>query len=764
MRLMKLNSAAIADAYRVGGGFGSPLWHYRSLVADLDGDGAPEMVLVANSMARTFGAWPVPDPKTYLTVIALGGGAGTDVTASYLPGGSVAGWSRRTFARDLNGDGRQDFVFVMNREDGRLDVGPGGVFIKGSDNAVLLSGSGGYTVGRFSGDYWSHMAAIGDYDGDGLTDLVEGYFRDAAGQGGILRWEFDPASGSFVQSGTVAGVQASSAHMVGDWLVGNRVYPDLADIVAVNLVSGLVEPVLTRTPDYVTRTLTLWSGDVATMSLRQEGAFLVLENGIGETKPITVRGQAGFLAIQEDRDFYSLQPDGVSYRSLNRQDFHIYNATTRQIEQTLEAGFTEAIGYMNSFSVVDLNNDGNDDILFPNNKIYWSLPDGRIFISGFDLGARIADAEVKGILADNQTWTTLGAARIGGQLVLASVTAPFFGAPGAGYTPNYPLQFLGLDGFANDFGVVNAIELSFPIGDIIRHEAGLVGLELPGLHVGAQVYGMAADGMYRRVDVTPGGALAFVAGGAGDDLVAAQARDSVLLGGPGFDTALLEGVQADWRIGRLGDTVVMEGLGRRHTLLEMEAVSFGGGEAVALEALLALPGADPLMSVTRGGMGGFLLPARYEGPVAHLEYELLGDGRAEVVGGTAAADFLNLLGGDDAADGGAGDDVIDGGTGSNFLTGGAGRDVFFLDGRGGALTWATITDWEPGEQLAVWGWQPGVSTAVWVDNAGAPGWTGVTMHGDLNGDGVVDTSVTWTGRSRADLPAESVFDGLLWFV
>ena len=106
---------------------------------------------------------------------------------------------------------------------------------------------------------------------------------------------------------------------------------------------------------------------------------------------------------------------------------------------------------------------------------------------------------------------------------------------------------------------------------------------------------------------------------------------------------------------------------------------------------------------------------------------------------------------------------LSGGTGSNFLIGGAGHDVFFLDGRGGQPTWATITDWEQGEQLSVWGWRPGVSTVLWVERAGAGGYEGITMHADLNGDGAIDTSVTWTGLARAQLPSPREYDGLLWF-
>ena len=159
-----------------------------------------------------------------------------------------------------------------------------------------------------------------------------------------------------------------------------------------------------------------------------------------------------------------------------------------------------------------------------------------------------------------------------------------------------------------------------------------------------------------------------------------------------------------------------------------------------------------------------LTGAAYSGPVSYLQRQLIGTGDTEVLGGTTANDFFNLLGGDDAANAAGGEDVLDGGTGSSFLTGGAGNDVFFLDGRGGTVTWSTITDWAPGEQLSVWGWQPGISRASWLDRAGAGGFEGVTMHGDLNGDGTIDTSVTWSGLSQSVLPTPLQQSGLLWFI
>jgi glucose/arabinose dehydrogenase len=154
--------------------------------------------------------------------------------------------------------------------------------------------------------------------------------------------------------------------------------------------------------------------------------------------------------------------------------------------------------------------------------------------------------------------------------------------------------------------------------------------------------------------------------------------------------------------------------------------------------------------------------ASYSGPVSYLQYQLLGNAGGEVAVGTAGNDFINLLGGDDAANGGDGNDVLDGGTGSNFLTGGAGSDVFFLDGRSAQTTWSTITDWQAGEQLSLWSWKPGVSRATWVESAGTAGYEGATLHCDLDGNGSIDASVTWSGLMPGALPTALEFDDLLW--
>ena len=245
--------------------------------------------------------------------------------------------------------------------------------------------------------------------------------------------------------------------------------------------------------------------------------------------------------------------------------------------------------------------------------------------------------------------------------------------------------------------------------------------------------------------------------GAGNDDIWGGLGNDLIDGGSGIDVAHYSSARSASIVTvALDGRLTVSGPEGTDTLVGIERVAFS-------DVVLAFDTAEQF-SIQTAGITTKMIPSIYVGPVSWINYEMLGTATGDVVIGTSKNDFINLMGGDDAVNGGAGDDVLDGGTGSNFLSGGAGRDDFFLDGRGGTTTWATITDWSAGERLSVWGWRPGVSKAQWVDSAGAPGWTGVTMHGDLDGNGVIDTSVTWTGTNRSQLPTPLEFDGLLWFV
>lgn len=250
----------------------------------------------------------------------------------------------------------------------------------------------------------------------------------------------------------------------------------------------------------------------------------------------------------------------------------------------------------------------------------------------------------------------------------------------------------------------------------------------------------------------------------GDNVLDGHGGNDTLAGGAGDDTAVFDSAASLRLVIRPGG-------------FDALVTPDGGGPAARslMTGIEWLRTADSTLALDAGLTGFFkvtdtagnqLAPGTaYAGPVAGVARQFLGSAAGEAVAGTAGHDFINLLNGDDAADGGPGDDIIDGGLGSNFLTGGAGRDIFFLDARGNgqAITWSTITDWADGEQLAIFGVKQGISRATWLASDGTAGFQGATLHLDIDGHGGIDTSVTWSGRSIASLPLPTALPELLWF-
>lgn len=162
-------------------------------------------------------------------------------------------------------------------------------------------------------------------------------------------------------------------------------------------------------------------------------------------------------------------------------------------------------------------------------------------------------------------------------------------------------------------------------------------------------------------------------------------------------------------------------------------------------------GDDHAVAITAGGKSGASATTTYSGPVKGLQNSYIAIDDNAALLGTRLADFIKTGNGDDAIDGGNGSDVLDGGLGSNFLTGGAGTDTFFVDARGGGVTWSTVTDLEPGEWATAWGWKPGTSTLSWDEMVGAAGYKGATARIDLDGNGTIDESLTFSGKLSAAL-------------
>ena len=142
--------------------------------------------------------------------------------------------------------------------------------------------------------------------------------------------------------------------------------------------------------------------------------------------------------------------------------------------------------------------------------------------------------------------------------------------------------------------------------------------------------------------------------------------------------------------------------------------------------------------------------ANYAGPLNYLDQEFVylgGDGI--VLAASAPNVFLRSGSGNDALQVSAGQNVLDAGTGSNFLTGGSGADTFFRDARGAAeAIWSTVVGLGAGDAVTVWGVSQASASFAWVEGAGAPGFTGLTVHVTPTGGPVA--SLTLAGLVDAD--------------
>jgi serralysin len=272
------------------------------------------------------------------------------------------------------------------------------------------------------------------------------------------------------------------------------------------------------------------------------------------------------------------------------------------------------------------------------------------------------------------------------------------------------------------------------------------------------VGGSGADSLY-------GNALENrIQAGAGDDSIEGSYANDDIDGGEGIDYAVYA-ASISTMIAAVRDAsglVTIRTSFGTDTLSNIESVSFSD-DTVSIEELLG--GYAPPVYQTNAGQ---ITANIYAGPVDFLNFQMLGTASSDIVNGSSENDFMNLLGGDDAASGGGGQDVLDGGVGSNFLTGGSGSDIFFIDNRIGSNTWSTITDFGPEDSVNIWGWQQGTSQLILsLDNQGAEGFKGATFHYDLNGNGMIDTSITFSSLALASMsspiPEEIAGNGYLLF-
>lgn len=137
-------------------------------VHDIEGDGVDELLVFNYNFAQR----PTDVQGGEMRAWKLQGGRYADVSTTVFPNGLRPDHTRAFASGDFNGDGRPDLFVAQHGFDG--DPFPG------SPNFLLLSRSDGtmanvapQNMSPYETNSFSHGAASGDVNCDGLTDLFE---------------------------------------------------------------------------------------------------------------------------------------------------------------------------------------------------------------------------------------------------------------------------------------------------------------------------------------------------------------------------------------------------------------------------------------------------------------------------------------------------------------------------------------------------------------------------------------------------------------
>ncbi|MCC6717883.1 MAG: hypothetical protein IT555_08365 [Acetobacteraceae bacterium] len=256
-------------------------------------------------------------------------------------------------------------------------------------------------------------------------------------------------------------------------------------------------------------------------------------------------------------------------------------------------------------------------------------------------------------------------------------------------------------------------------------------------------------------------------GADGDDMLRGLGGNDLIDGGTGYNTAVFTGIRGASELRFEEPTpgtfnVVVVGPDGVDTTTNVQALQFSDRTT----QVLGVGGVQHLVNVSFPGTGTsrFMIGDTYTGPVSGLTDEFVFPTSENInIASNLPNSFIRTGSGDDAITVSSGRNVIDAFTGSNFLTGGSGQDTFFLDARGGGVTWDTIVDFGIGDEVTLWGYVNGVSTDgfdkdKWYSSDGVDPYKGLTVHAKLDGS-TISASITFAGLAFADRDKLTVTTG-----
>ena len=169
-------------------------------------------------------------------------------------------------------------------------------------------------------------------------------------------------------------------------------------------------------------------------------------------------------------------------------------------------------------------------------------------------------------------------------------------------------------------------------------------------------------------------------------------------------------------------------------------------------ALIHFPiSTQTVLTSTATGSSTFSEVELYQGAISNLNTQFLYDGDPALaivaqqpgmlISSQAQATAVQLQGGVN---------VLDMKQGSSFIVSGTGTDTFLLHADQAATTWNTVANFHTGDSIIIYGYTAGTSVRWWDANAGAASYTGATLRLDVDGNGTVDSSLTFAGKTMSD--------------
>ena len=187
------------------------------VVLDLNQDGRLDFVfhLYQGQSAANWGAVTnAPTPNALMAFLSQKDGTYLESTASLfpnLPNFALTGGSRKLSVGDLNGDGKPDWAYALNREDGRS----GSPSVYNTSKAVVVLSSSGptYSVHELGEPNWYHQVLIDSTLLGQPTVIFAGYFSgpgialqpSGANMGGGFGYQWNAATASFGQALPIPG-------------------------------------------------------------------------------------------------------------------------------------------------------------------------------------------------------------------------------------------------------------------------------------------------------------------------------------------------------------------------------------------------------------------------------------------------------------------------------------------------------------------------------------------------------------------------------